>query len=312
MRNLLLASAVIALGASCSIRDSIVLSVVGENEQYLWRDEYQGTSLDVVADGVWSFRWTWYRNLVVKTDEGWFVTDPFNPHAAGELKKALDHVAPGLPVHTLFLTHYHLDHVRGGAALGANHVLAHEDCPVFWSELHAADVAPLTEPIDGDKKLTIGGVDIELLQLPHSHGGDTLYAVYLPKQKILHTADLGMVKAIPPVGIPDAYLPGYLRALDRVATLDFDRWVPSHFGLGTKPDLIDSTTMIRTLGRLVREATEQHRAPDGNVPDDAATLKARYRYVNDRMKERYGGWLGYDQMILFFIVRGSTGELLGF
>ncbi len=47
-----------------------------------------------VADGVYSFRFFFHRNMFVVTDDGVIVTDPMNPKAAGimlkEIRKVTD------------------------------------------------------------------------------------------------------------------------------------------------------------------------------------------------------------------------------
>ena len=42
-----------------------------------------------VADGVYSFRFAFHRNMFVVTDEGVIATDPMNPKAAGILMKEI-------------------------------------------------------------------------------------------------------------------------------------------------------------------------------------------------------------------------------
>jgi len=50
------------------------------------------------------------------------------------------------------------------------------------------------------------GVEIEMIYLDHSHT-DTPYAFYLPKEKVLHTADVGLIRTLYPIGGPDIYMP---------------------------------------------------------------------------------------------------------
>src|SRR5262249_48926579 len=117
----------------------------------------------------------------------------------------------GKKVHTVIYSHYHHDHVAGGAALAPVEVIGHEKCTQYWKDLGYTDVAPITRPISGDEKLVIGGVEIDALYLGKSHT-DTLYAFYVPGDKTVFTADLGLVKTVPPLGVPDSYYPGYMAA----------------------------------------------------------------------------------------------------
>jgi glyoxylase-like metal-dependent hydrolase (beta-lactamase superfamily II) len=49
---------------------------------------------------------------------------------------------------------------------------------------------------------------------------------------LLWTADFALVRTILPIGGPDYYFPGAVKAMERLAALDFDTFVPSHFGYG--------------------------------------------------------------------------------
>ena len=66
----------------------------------------------------------------------------------------------------------------------------------------------------------------------HLDHTDTLYAVYLPNERLLWTADFALVRTILPIGGPDYYFPGAVKAMERLAALDFDTFVPSHSGYG--------------------------------------------------------------------------------
>src|SRR5262245_53929980 len=218
---------------------------------YLTPPEATGAELTKISDRVYSYRDDFYQNLVITSDEGLIVTDPMGVENAQRLKAELDKTFPGQPVHTMIYSHYHLDHVSGGAVLGAKNILAHASCPKHWAELGAKDVATPTQLLaSGDQHLSIGGVELELIYFEPAHA-DALYAYYLPKQKILHSVDMGFVQMIPPFGIPDSYMPGVLSALDRVAELDFDVWIPSHYKSGHKADLVEYIEMTRGLRKLV-------------------------------------------------------------
>ena len=47
-----------------------------------------------VADGVYSFRFFFHRNMFVVTDDGVIATDPMNPKAAGIMMKEIRKVEP--------------------------------------------------------------------------------------------------------------------------------------------------------------------------------------------------------------------------
>jgi glyoxylase-like metal-dependent hydrolase (beta-lactamase superfamily II) len=311
-RGVWLTAAMLALlSGGCNLREYAVDRAVEAQVHYVPDKEHlAGWDFQKVTERVYTFRWTWDRSIVVLTDEGVVVTDPMNAEAAGILRKELDRIAPGRPVHTMIYSHYHLDHVPGGAALRPQNVIAHAKCPEYWKDL--ADnpatrqiVAP-TRLIEGDQKLVIGGVEIDLLYLGLSHT-DTLYAFYLPGERLLHTADLGLVRTVFPMGGPDMYMPGMIRAMDRLAQLDFDTWIPSHFGYGKKSDFLESIEYTKAVRRLSLEALAKY-----GLPDTEDGLREGFHYVYDPLKVKYGSYHGFNEEALFIVARGFSGALLGY
>lgn len=300
----ILAAAVLLSAAGC--RGFILKTVLTTAEPYFHGPGIDGTKFEQLTDKVYTFRWNWYRNLIIVTEIGLVVIDPMNAEMSTALKKELERTFPGKKVHTLIYSHYHLDHTRGGAALAPTEVIAHEKCPSYWKPFEHQDVLPPTRLISGDTKLTIGGVEIRALYLGHSHT-DTLYAFHLPSEQLVFTADLGLVKSVPPVGVPDRYAPGYLAALDRVATLDFEIFVPSHFGYGTKQDLINWRDMLEEGRKLAREAL--HKTGLFGVRNNQ--MAAFFDIVYYPMRDKYGDWHGFNEMFILNLVRDLEGEALG-
>ncbi|MDH3726746.1 MAG: hypothetical protein OER77_04375 [Myxococcales bacterium] len=48
------------------------------------------------------------------------------------------------------------------------------------------------------------------------------------------------------------------------------------------------------------------------VPRDRETLQKAFDFYYDELEGRYGDWHGFDQNVLFVIVRTSTGARLGY
>lgn len=304
----LLAALVALAGVACSPQRFFLKTAWLGGVDYVAPPEAAGAELTKVTDGVYAYRDGFYRNLVLVTDEGLVVTDPMGVEIAQRLKAELDRTFPGKPVHTMIYSHYHLDHVSGGAVLGAKNILAHASAPKRWEELGAKDVARPTRLLpDGDQKLVIGGTEIQLVFLPHAHS-EALYAFYLPRQKILHSVDMGFVKAIPPLGIPDSYMPGIIAALDRLAALDFDVWLPSHARAGHKADLLDYIQMHRDLRKLVADAMAKYHG----IPNDKERSAEMFADVYDPFQAKYGKWHGFDQQSLVAMFREAFGQLLGY
>lgn len=290
-------------GCSGQIRKIVMQTV----DPYFHGAGIDGTAFEKVAEHVYTFRWNWYRNLVITTREGLVVIDPMNAQMASALQKELAIYFPGQKVHTLIYSHYHLDHTRGGAALSPTHVLAHEKCPMYWNAVDHSGVLPATRYLSGDTTLNIGGVEIRALYLGLSHT-DTLYAFHLPAQRLVFTADLGLVKTVAPDGVPDRYAPGYLAAMNRLIALDFDKFIPSHFGYGVKQDLIDWRDMMEDGRKLAQAAIRQHGTP--GVQENQ--MGRYFDTVYPAMEDKYGQWHGFNEMFVLNVVRDVVGESLGY
>ncbi len=287
-------------------RPLILRTVMTTVDPYFHGPTVDRVGLDRVSAHVHSFQWNWYRNLVIVTSEGLVVIDPMGVAAATALKQALASAFPGVPVRRVIYSHYHLDHVSGASVLEPQEVIAHQKCDAYWAPLDRSKVMPPTRRISGDTDLTLGGVALRALDLGLSHT-DTLYAFWLPDERVLFTADLGLVKTVAPTGVPDRYAPGYLAALDRLTALDFDQFVPSHFGLGTKQDLIDWREMQEFGRGLARRAIAK--AGTFGVQEDQ--MGVYFDEIYYPLRERYGRWHGFDEMIILNIVRDIEGEGLG-
>lgn len=285
----------------------VLKTVMGTVDPYFHGPGIDGSRFEKLTDKVYTYQWNWYRNLVIATDAGLVVIDPMNDDMSSALRKELERNFPGRKVHTLIYSHYHLDHTRGGAALAPTHVIAHEKCPAYWKDLDRASILEPTRYIAGDTTLVIGGVEIRALYLGLSHT-DTLYAFHIPSEHLVFTADLGLVKTMAPDGVPDRYAPGYLAAMNRIIGIDFDIFVPSHFGHGVKQDLVDWRDMMEE-GRLrAREALRT----TGSVGLRDEQMGRYFDAVYYPMREKYGQWHGFDQMFVLNIVRDIIGEAIGY
>jgi glyoxylase-like metal-dependent hydrolase (beta-lactamase superfamily II) len=298
-----------SINSSLSSSPFVLKTVVETVDPYFHGEGIDGTQFEKIGKRVYTFRWNWYRNLVVLTNDGLVVIDPMNAEMGKALRKELDQAFPGVKVHTLIYSHYHLDHTRGGAELSPINVVAHEKCAFYWSQVEHDGVLEPTRYISGDTVFYIGGVEIRALYLADSHT-DTLYAFHIPSERLVFTADLGLVKTVEPVGVPDRYAPGYLAAMNRIIAIDFDTFVPSHFGYGVKQDLVDWRDMMENGRRLGRDAIQKAGTP--GVRADERQMGKYFDAVYYPMREKYGNWHGFDQMFVLNMVRDVVGESLGY
>lgn len=265
-------------------------------------------TLEPVNSRVYSFRVGFNRGLVVNTDEGLAVFDTFNKTFAQALKVAITEKFPGKPVRWVFYSHHHLDHVRGAEALEPMEIIGHEDVNASLDDWpHAAQIARVNVPVEGDVDMMLGSVRARLLYMPRSHS-TTLYGFHFPDESVVYAPDMMFVKAMPPFGFPDWYYPGYIRALDRLIELNAAHYVPSHFDNGNRADLIDYRTMMVDF----RDAVTASLAKYDYDAASGTNLRAVFAEVYPELRDRYGHWHGFEAMFVPHFGGQAGGTYLGF
>lgn len=311
-RAIVLSVLIVSTLTACNLRELLLPRIVAGQEQYLGPDRFSGSEFLELADGVYSYRWLHYRNLVLDTEEGWVVVDPLNRQAATELREQLSKLKPAQTIAALIYSHYHLDHASGGEVLRAERIIAHKNSPFYWTDFPGADIEPPTELIEGDTVLQFGTVSLRVLDLGKSHS-DTLFAFHLPEANLLFSVDMGLSQAFLPMGHPDSYGPGVMRALEKMAEVDFEVFVPAHFDMGTKDDLLEYIQLQRDIRRLAREALDLYGPADGaTLPGDGDALMEMFSYIYEPLKAEYGHYHGFNQQSLYVVFSGLIGETLGF
>ena len=300
---------------ACDLNKSVLSQALRGFVAYFDTPTSVGSGLVRLSERVWTYHFYFDRSLVVKTDVGLVVVDPFNPHLARGLREALRAEGIDGPVHTLVYTHYHVDHTRGGAELAPLRVLCHARCDEFLDELPAEDTAEVLRPthtFEGDQRLVIGGVRIDLVALEKAHT-DTMFAVHLPDEGILFAADTVGLGVMLPAGGVSIYMPAYLAALDRLEALDFDTFVSSHFGWGEKAEFVEAANLQRDGYRWAREALARYGtdAEGISMTHDEERFLAAFSYFYDRMKAKYGDWHGFDAMILSTFTNNIVAVTVG-
>lgn len=96
--------------------------------------------------------------------------------------------------------------------------------------------------------------------------------------------------------------------MNRIIDIDFDTFVPSHFGYGIKQDLIDWRDMLEEGRRLAHQAVHESGTPGVRKNQMGKYFDAVYY----PMREKYGEWHGFNDMFVLNLVRDFTGEALGF
>ena len=110
-----------------------------------------------------------------------------------------------------------------------------------------------------------------------------------------------------PLGGPDMYSPGVIQQMDRLAKLDFDVYIPSHFGYGHKADFLEAVEYTKTVRRLALEVSHKY-----GLPTTEGQFLEGFHAMYDPLKAKYGHYDGLDQQALFLVSRAFSGALLGY
>jgi len=265
-------------------------------------------TLEPVTANVYSFRVGFNRGLVVDSDAGIAVFDTFNPEFAAALKSVIAERFPGKHVQWVFYSHHHFDHIRGAQVLEPAHIVGHHEINATLDDWpHAADIARVTDPINGDTEMMLGSTRVQLLFMPRSHSL-SLYGIYLPEHDVVFAPDMMFVRTMPPFGFPDWYYPGYIKALDRLIALDAAHYVPSHFDNGGHADLVDYRNMMVSFRDTIATGLSRY----GYDAASGDTLRKVFDEAYPVLRERYGEWHGFDAMFVPHFGGQAGGTYLGF
>ena len=217
-----------------------------------------------IADGVYSFRYAFSRNMFVVTDEGVIATDPMNPKAADSMMDEIKKVTEK-PVKYVIYSHEHWDHISGGRvfkAAGARFI-SHANCAREFKNNPYPNVVMPDETYMGSRKdVNLGGRTVELHYFGRNHG-NCLSVMRLPKEKILFIVDIVTPKRVAFRNMPDFYPLDWVRSLAEIEKLDFERIIPGHGPPAAPAAAVrEQREYLEDLMTAVREARKTERNPD--------------------------------------------------
>jgi glyoxylase-like metal-dependent hydrolase (beta-lactamase superfamily II) len=299
------ALALAALAAFAPVKEWLLQQAIPTDYFEPWLDAPD--ELEQIRGPLYAFRHGIDRSLVLDAGDSLAVIDTYDAEHSRRLRAELERRFPAKSVRWVIYSHNHLDHIQGAAQLQPSEVIAHRDVMQYVADWPGADVLPVTRPLTGDTTLQLGTIRMELLYLGHSHGS-TLYAFHFPEQRAVFAPDTAFIHSLPPFGLPDYYYPGYLRALDRIAALDFELCIPAHFARGTRADFL----AYRQLMIDFRAASAALVADMGGNPSRGAGQRARIGAAYRMLQAKYGDWHGFDAMFIPHFLGGIGGAYLGF
>lgn len=181
----------------------------------------------------------------VVTPAGVVVIDALGSPALTERLAAEIRKITPQPITHVIVTHYHADHIYGlqtFKAMGA-HIIAHRAAKEYLNsdaarlrlEASRQELAPWVnedthlveadEWLDGDKTITVGGMEFRISNVGPSHTPEDL-VVYLPQEKVLFAGDVVFRSRIPYVGKADSR--HWIAALKTLLNFDARIIVPGH------------------------------------------------------------------------------------
>ena len=134
-----------------------------------------------LADGVYAFRYTFYRNVFIVTDDGVIATDPMNARAAAALREAIAEVT-SQPVRYVAYSHSHWDHSAGGQIFkdeGAQFV-AQSGCAANLAENPNPAVVPPDITFEDRYRIALGDSSLEMFYFGPSHDNCLVVMVVNP------------------------------------------------------------------------------------------------------------------------------------
>jgi cyclase len=164
-------------------------------------------------------------SLIIVTSEGVVLVDAMGDVDQGQqLVDNIKKITPQ-PVKYLIVGSDHGDHTAGNAPLKA----AWPDMVVistpFSQKAMAKNAAPPTELVTDKRTLSLGGTEIQILNLGRAHtGGDLL--VYLPQTKIMFMSEVYLRGVFP--AMRSAYPSEWVETIKKAQAMDVDLFIPGH------------------------------------------------------------------------------------
>jgi glyoxylase-like metal-dependent hydrolase (beta-lactamase superfamily II) len=168
------------------------------------------------------------------------------------------------PVVAVINTHYHLDHTHGNPAfepgtkvVATVRTLEHLKTldAAWWNSPRAAELLP-NETFENERSYTFGDDTVRVVHPGRGHTDGDLVVLF-ETQRVLHAGDLFFHGHYPNIDLEaGGTLPGWIEALERVKSLEFDRVIPGHGPFADRAALERFQEFLRSLWMQTRAVVE--------------------------------------------------------
>jgi glyoxylase-like metal-dependent hydrolase (beta-lactamase superfamily II) len=208
------------------------------------RNPMKKWEVEPISDGVYGFRYTFYRNVFIVTDDGVIVIDPLNAEAAGILREEIRKLTDQ-PVRYVAYTHSHWDHASGGEIFkeeGAEFI-AQDECAEHFREAPNPDVVYPDVTYRDRYRISLGGKSLDMYYFGPSHDS-CLVVMRIEPANMLFLVDI----ANPPDGWAMFYnpavsedrvwhmVPFFTRVQALIDEHDIETVIGGHMTMGINPE----------------------------------------------------------------------------
>jgi len=233
-------------------------------------------SITRVTGDVYRFQNKFHVNVFIITRNGVVVTDPINAEAATWLKSEIAKLT-SQPITHLVYSHSHGDHASGGASYGSElSVIAHANAP------DSLDGVKPTIRFSDQMQFTVGGKTFELTYLGPGHGTDLIAMVIRP-ENVGFVVDAVSSKRLFYRDFPNSNVDHWINQVSKIQSLEFDRFVGGHGGVGDKKDVDDGIAYLVELRTAVLRGLKAGQSV--NQLSQTITMA------------KYKDWAAYDQWL---------------
>ena len=236
-------------------------------------------TLRQIIPGHYVYSSTTYNSGVIVTSEGVVVLDALNSEAVARAQRDAMAGAIPQPIRMLVSSTFHNNYSKGNIAYADVLKIGHENYRTDLVELMqrekvsaAEQRARLPNQTFRDRMtLHLGGKEIQILHVGRAHTrGDSI--VFVPQARIVYLSELYFADQF--LFINDGYGLDWLRALDTIAALDADIFVPGHGPIPSDPrDTRQGLGRFRQMLVDVRDAVQKEIARGATEDQAAAAIR---------------------------------------